>query len=131
MKNRAHVKELNDSRLEVVWPAPYASFHHFKHLLKRVIEANFDPPVAKTLEYSEEEKLFYITLTVGSTLAGTFSDNCMSEDHRTGLKLERLVEIFPLLPLGCQLTAAMEAHERLKSRHALLQLLFNEHMGQK
>jgi hypothetical protein len=131
MKSRAHIKELNDIRLVVAWPEYSGSFHHFKALLKKVLTANFDGPVVSTLEYGEDEKIFYITLSVQSTLAGPFGDHCLPQDRRTGFTLKKLFEIHPLEPIGSQIQQALNVYEELKEKHALLQILYNEHMGQK
>jgi hypothetical protein len=129
MKQRQALKEANDIRGAVEWPTEPGSFYHFKGLLRKVIEANFDHPVVNSLEYSVDECKFYITLTYSSTLGGPWSENLEHEDKRTGFKLERLIEIDPLLHLTPQINDAIEAHEKLKERHNLIQILLNEHLG--
>ena len=64
-------------------------------------------------------------------MAGLYSDNCLPEDHRTGLALEKLFEINPSEALGHQIQTGLNVHEAMKDKHNLLQLLYNEHMGQR
>jgi hypothetical protein len=130
MKKRQEIKDLNALAPKVEWPRHNHKFEAFRSKLKEVIAANFDHPVVNTLEYGEDEGLFYITLSYGSTLGGPWSENLDDSDRRTGFKLERLIQIDPQLPLTIQINDALDAHEDLKDRHRLIQLLLNEHLGQ-
>jgi len=130
MRSRDAIKELNALGGNIEWPSGEAAgFNHFKHMLKRVIGTNLDYPTVNTLEYCEDGQVFYITLSVGGLLAGPFSTNCGPTDSKTGLRLERLFEINPREPLTAQINLALKAHEDMKDRHQLLQLLLNEHLG--
>jgi len=129
VKQRETLQQLNEQRDSVIFPVCNTNFDLFKSRLKKVIEANFDPPVASTLEYSCDDQKFSIVLSYSSTLAGSYDDNCEDEDRVTGFRLQRVVEIDPAHPLTEQINAALKTHERLKNRHCLVQLLLNEHLG--
>lgn len=132
MKKRQEIKDLNALGPEVAWPSYNPKFEAYRSKLKEVIASNFDQngmPLAASLEFGEDEGVFYLTIIYGSTLGGPWSENLEHEDRRTGFKLERLVEIDPQLPLTPQINALEDACERLKERHRLIQLLLNEHLG--
>lgn len=127
MKLRQTIKDLNALGKDTVFPGCNFKFDAYRTKLREVVDANFDYPVVNTLEYCCDSQTFFIMLTIGSTLAGHWGED--SDDKRTGFELARQFEIDPQQPITPQINAALKAHEALKERHHLVQILLHEHLS--